>query len=189
MIEEPVSRMKPKINRKGSTEEVFDYDCCETPGYALDPLLRYIPKDWLIWECAAGTGRMVRNLEQRGYTVLGSSIETGHNFFTTECDGANMILTNPPFSCKPQFVARCYELGLPFALILPVESIGTQKIQRMMREFGAEILLLDKRINFFMPRLGWGGSGAQFPVLWFCHRILPAPICYGEIVRYDDQED
>jgi hypothetical protein len=60
--------------------------------------------------------------------------------------------------------------------------IGAQSAQKFMKKYGAEILLLDKRVNFKMPNKGWGGT-AQFPVLWLCHKLLPEPIMYGHIER------
>lgn len=188
MNEAPAKRMKPKENYKGDINKASPIDLCESPSYALDPLLPYLPKDWSLWEPAAASGRMVRALERQGFEVTGSDIITGHNFFDTVCDGADAIVTNPPFSVKAQFVRRCYDIGLPFALILPVESIGSQKIQAMMEQYGAELLLLDKRINFHMPNKGWDSS-AQFPTLWYCWKILPAPICYGKIIRYAEPEE
>ena len=32
------------------------------------------------------------------------------------------IITNPPFSLKQEFLQRCYELGKPFALLLPLTT-------------------------------------------------------------------
>lgn len=193
MNEVPARGMKPKVNRKGDPNKVMGYDCAETPSYALDPLLRYISKDLCIWEPACGTGRLVRAFERAGYDVIGSDLSTGHNFFSTECDGAQVICSNPPYSLKPEFIYRCYEIGLPFALLLPVEVIGSQKVQMMMRSYGAELLLLDKRVNFYMPNKGIEGadgwkSSAQFPTMWYCWHLLPSLICYGEIVRYPEPE-
>jgi hypothetical protein len=97
-------------------------------------------------------------------------------------------MTNPPYSFKFDWLARCYELGKPFALLVPVETIGAKAAQRLMERYGAEQLLLDKRINFEMPNKGWAGSSAQFPVLWLCWRMLPQPIVYGRITRRHDQQ-
>lgn len=95
----------------------------------------------------------------------------------------NAIITNPPYSVKFPWIERCYALGKPFALLVPVETIGARAGQRLMERFGAELLLLDKRVNFEMPLKGWNGSSAQFPVLWLCWQLLPAPLVYGRITR------
>lgn len=181
-VGEPI--VKPKTNYKPGPQ-----DNCGTPMYALDPLLPYLKKDWAIWEPAAGDGMMVRGLEYHGYTVIGSDISSDNDFLLTECEGADAIVTNPPYSQKPQFIRRCYSLGLPFALLLPVETIGSGRVQKMMKSYGVELLLLDKRVNFFMPNKGFDGAGAQFPVLWYCWKLLPQQICYGEINRTGDAVD
>jgi hypothetical protein len=48
-------------------------------------------------------------------------------------------------------------------LLVPVETIGTKGAQRLMERYGAEILLLDKRVNFRMPQKGWGWLGCAVP--------------------------
>lgn len=193
--------MKPKVNCKGDASQSLPIDRCYTPAYALDPLIRFLPRSWKIWEPAAGQGHIVRELRRTGYTVVatelalmdptervcGQEIGYGLDFFTSVAQSFSAIVTNPPYSIKPQWIRRCYELGAPFALLVPVETIGTGEVQRMMAEYGAELLLLDKRVNFYMPNKGDAGS-AQFPVLWFCWRILPAPIVYGRISRRKDEQ-
>ena len=50
--------MKPKTNRKGDKNTSHTMDQCQTPTYAVEPLLPYIPKEWLVWESAAGEGNI-----------------------------------------------------------------------------------------------------------------------------------
>lgn len=173
--------MKPKVNRAGSVEAGKGYDRCNTPAYALDPLLPYIRRGWAIWEPAAGTGNLVGALGSRGYAVTGSDILDGRNFFDYQPPTFDAIVTNPPYSIKFDWLARCYALGKPFALLVPVETIGAQAAQRLMERHGAELLLLNRRVNFEMPNKGWEGSSAQFPTCWLCWRMLPAPIIYGKL--------
>jgi hypothetical protein len=33
------------------------------------------------------------------------------------------------------------------------------------------MIVMDRRINFKMPQLGWEGSGSQFPVAWFTNGL------------------
>ena len=58
----------------------------------------------------------------------------------------DVIVTNPAFSLKDEFLARCYELKKPFALLLPLTVFNSVKRQRLFHENGVEIL--------FMPRRG-----------------------------------
>jgi hypothetical protein len=183
--------MKPKTNRKTDQNESQGYDRCQTPAYALDPLVPFLRKDWLIWEPAAGEERMISNtLLAHGFDVLSTDIidVLPCNFFNCDLPRFDIIVTNPPYSIKPEWIERCYRLGWPFALLVPVETIGSGRVQAMMDHYGVELLLLNKRVNFKMPNLGWGGNGAQFPVLWYCWRLLPRPIVYGKITRRSNEQ-
>jgi hypothetical protein len=173
---------KPKRNQKQDTNTSDTRDRCETPGYALDPIVPFLNPNWRIWEPACGTGRIMRRLSELRFKVTGSDLME-----EWQPDQFDAILTNPPYSIKPQWIRRCYQLGKPFALLVPVETIGSGEVQRMMEEQGAEILLLNKRVNYYMPIQGMKkGTGAQFPSLWLCWKILPAPIVYGRITRWVD---
>lgn len=181
--------MKPKRNQKADVQASDPRDRCETPAYALDPLLPFIPPSARVWESACGTGRIVRVLERHGCSVIGTDLLDGVSFFSYAPPTWDILITNPPYSIKPQWIQRCYDLGKPFALLVPVETIGTGTVQRMMERHGCELLLLDKRVNFHMPNDPQGlQSSAQFPVLWFCWQMLPAPIVYGRITRRKDEQ-
>jgi hypothetical protein len=141
------------------------YDGCQTPYDALDPLIPYLP-DGLIWEPAAGEGNIVAKLRLEGFMVVDSDILTGHNFFEFEPQSWDCLVTNPPYSIKYQWLRRCYALRKPFALLLPVEVIGTKTGQMLFEDHGIEIVFPHGRVNFKMPNKGWDSS-AQFPTAWF----------------------
>lgn len=162
------SRMKNKTNRAGDEYVPQGYDSCQTPPEALDPLLPYVPREWAIWEPAAGEGLLVDGLYDAGFAhVRASDILTGHNFFQFIPATWDCLITNPPYSIKYKWLERCYALRKPFALLLPVETLGAKTAQALFREHGVEIIFMDQRINFKMPYAGWQGGGAQFPTAWF----------------------
>lgn len=180
--------MKPKINRAGDPAESKGFDRCNTPPYALDPLLPYLVQFRVVWEPAAGTGNIMHTIAPPIECVIATDIHGDYarpprNFFAWCPDRFDAIVTNPPYSIKFDWLARCYDLGKPFALLVPVETIGAQSAQRLMERHGAELLLLNRRVNFEMPNKGWDGSAAQFPVLWLCWKMLPAPIVYGKLTQ------
>jgi hypothetical protein len=172
--------MKPKQNYKPGTA-----DKCMTPNYALDPLLPYLRRfqGATVWEPAVGSGNIDGVLRRQGFGVVSSDISTGVDFLTVEPPAHDLHVTNPPYSLKFAWLRRCYDLGRPFALLLPVEAIGAKSAQILFKRHGMEILLLDQRVNFIMPRAGLSGGGAQFPVLWLCWQVLPRPVCYGSFSR------
>jgi len=179
--------MKPKTNRSGKTSKSATYDRCQTPFYAVDPILPYLKPEWVVWESAAGEGQIVAKLRVEGFTVLASDILTGTDFFDCSQVRWDVQITNPPYSTKYRWLERSYQLGKPFALLLPLETLGAAKGQRLFKEYGIEIILLDKRINFKMPNRGYSGSGAQFPTAWFTWGLgIGRDLTYATIQRYED---
>jgi len=77
----------------------------------------------------------------------------------------DVIITNPPYSIKQQFLARCYELDKPFALLLPLTTFETGKRQALFKEYGVEVIFMDKRVNFQTPTKA--KSSAWFATAWF----------------------
>jgi hypothetical protein len=71
-------------------------------------------------------------------------------------------------------------LGRPWAMLMPLTTLEGRR-QELFRRHGVELLLLDRRVNFETP--SGGGSGAWFPVAWFCWRLLPDRICYGRLEK------
>ena len=159
---------KPKVNRAGNEYVPQGFDACQTPPEALDPLLPYLSPTWRIWEPAAGEGLLVEGLYDSGFeTVIAGDLLTGQNFFEYTPEAWDCLITNPPYSLKYKWLARCYDLGKPFALLLPVETLGAKTAQELFRVHGLEVVFMDRRVNFKMPFIGFEGSAAQFPVAWF----------------------
>jgi len=159
--------MKPKTMIVGDVNESHTRDQCQTPWYALKPLLPYLPKDRIIWEPAAGEGYLQKELAKAGYTVVSGDILTGQNFFDINFDSLNPIqVTNPPYSIAEEWTTRSYELGHPFALLMAVDVLGNKWAQSLFDQYGVEILCLNRRIDFKMPEKGWKGS-AQFTTFWY----------------------
>lgn len=155
--------MKPPL-KNGSPNDF------QTPPYALEPLLPYLKKDWLIWESAAGTGNLVNALREKGFKVIGTDILTGQNFLTWTPENYDCIITNPPYSLKQEFLERCYQLNKPFALLLPLTTLETGKRQDLLKKYGIEIILFDKRINFETPE-PTEKSSSWFATAWFCYKL------------------
>ncbi len=179
--------MKPKMNRATDAHVSQPMDRCYTPAYAVEPLLPYLRREWTIWEPAAGEGHMVRALEAAGLRVIASEIQQGQDFFRYQPAHFDCIVTNPPYSIKDAWLERCYQLGKPFALLIPVETVGTQAAQRHMERYGAEFNWLNKRVNFIMQNKGDKGS-AQFPVYWHSWKLTGQPVSYWKITRRPDAQ-
>ena len=78
-----------------------------------------------------------------------------------------MIATNPPYSEKDAFIRRCYELGKPWAMLMPLTALEGIARRGMFRNNGVGLLVLDRRVQFQAGR-----KGAWFNTSWFCHGLL-----------------
>lgn len=176
--------MKPKVTRPGNNRQGGTYDRCQTPPYAIAPLLPYLKQFKLIWEPASGDGILADEMLHAGLSVIASDLTYGpaYNFFDFEPRPTvafsdwevvyyDCIVTNPPYSIKPEWLARCRDLGKPYALLMPVEAHGAAGCQEILRGAYHEIIYLNHRANFKMPNAGWLGSSAQFPVCWFTYGL------------------
>ena len=77
-----------------------------TPKEAIDILLPYLKKNWVIWECAWGKGSLAKHLEKEGFEVIGEPFK---DFLNKDLglnkEGFNCIVTNPPYSKKEEFLS------------------------------------------------------------------------------------
>lgn len=169
---EKAGRKKPKTNRKGDKDKSMPMDRCQTQPTAVEPLHYLLDSNKpIIWESAEGEGNIVKFFRTNGYEVFGSDILDGTNFFT-EVPNRNYdcIITNPPYSIKYDWIKRCYELGKPFALLVPVDTLAAGKAQIHWEKYGIpQIIFFRGRNNFSMPNKGLEGKGAQFSTIWYTH--------------------
>ena len=155
-------------------DEVQDRDQFQTPAYAVELLLPYIPVGvQRIWEPAAGSGNIVRALNAAGYGASGTDLSFGAamNFLTYDRDiSFDAIVTNPPFSLKREFCERCLYFGKPFALLIPYDM--NVWLFRAMRDYGCRWVVPERRIDFITPTGKSGAdSHAQFHSAWLCWRF------------------
>src|SRR3990167_2090662 len=145
------------------------YDRFQTPAYAILPLLPYIGSNQSVWEPACGVGNLVNSFISHGFLrVIGTDILTGDDFFGCVPKDEEIIVTNPPYSLKIEWIRRCYELGKPFALLLPM-TVMEQAVCKMFDAHGIELIIPYQRINFETP--SGEGSGAWFKTAWFTWRL------------------
>lgn len=163
-------------------------DLCQTPTYALEPLLPYLPVKSVIWESARGSGTLAIALKELGYIVVATDIVSGQDFFKF-CPDFDIQLTNPPFSLKIPWLERSYHLGKPFALLLPVEILGVGAAQRLFKRYGIEILLLNRRVDFATINTPFAKSSSWFPTAWFTWRLgVGQQITYANIIKRPDSQ-
>jgi hypothetical protein len=167
--------------QKSNLKNIPARDQCATPWYAVDPIIRVLKNYGInpmkekikISEPFAGEGLLSNKLKMEGFKVFPSDIINGVDFFDIVKNpkfknAADLVLSNPPFSKKYEIIKELYSAGISWALIVPLETLGAGKAQKMFKENGIIQIFLDKRVNYKMPQMGWE-STSDFPSLWLLH--------------------
>lgn len=167
-----------------TSDKSLKNDYYETPCYAVEPLLRYIPNSWKIWECACGEGRGIQTyFIEHGYDVYGSDILLygSHDFITYYPEFPfDCIVTNPPFSLKTQFLERAKQFRKPFAFLMNITALETERRHKVFSDCGLQLLLPNKRISYIVD--GQQTKSAWFYSAWFMFGFnLEHDINYVEI--------
>lgn len=153
-------------------------DLYYTPPESLQPLLPYLKAYQHVWECAAGQGHMAMCFEKHGFKVTQTDIATDPCFDFLTCavpDEIDLICTNPPFSKKREFLARCYELGKPFVLLLPLNCLETKGIRAILSKQKFSLLLPAGTIDYIVPDLAPGKKSKAFFYSCFVTNIPDLP--------------
>jgi hypothetical protein len=158
--------------KTGSFNEKDEY---YTPKILVEPILKYLPKNKIIW-CPFDTenSEFVIALKENGYEVVFSHIWLGQDFFLYEPVKYDIIISNPPFTRKLEVLKRLYELNKPFAVILGLPILNYQEVGNFFLEKDLQLLIVDKKVSF-------DGNTASFNNSYFCRKLLPQDIVFTHI--------
>jgi len=158
-----------------------------TPAYAVKPLIKYIKNfnpNATIW-CPFDLkfSNYVKIFEEEGFKVIRSHIDEGQNFFYYEPEEHyDVIISNPPFSCKDAVLKRLSELGKPYAMLLPVPTLQGQSRFPYMKNI--QYLGFDKRINYYKDiSMTKTQDGVSFGSCYLCYNFLPKDLIIEELAR------
>ena len=163
-----------------------------TPAYAVQPLIKYIKqymkrnqKDSLIIWCPFDMqfSKYVEILSEiDNVTVIATHIDNGENFFYYEPDNYDVIISNPPFSCKDDVLKRLYELDKPYAMLLPIPTLQGQARFPYMKNI--QYLGFDARINYYKDiSMTKTQDGVSFGSCYICRDFLPKDLIIEELKR------
>ncbi len=150
-----------------------------TPPEAIYPLIKYLPpKPYTVWECTDyGDSNISKILTDYGYRVISTHKNKGFDFLTDKPQfDFDIIITNPPYSLKNQFLKRAYQIGKPFCFLLPITTLEGKFRGNLFRQYGVEVLVLDKRINFMQNK-----KNVWFNTSWFCWKVLPEKLIFEKV--------
>jgi hypothetical protein len=155
-----------------------------TPMYAIEPILKYIKSNSIIW-CPFDKKEslFVKRFAREGHTVIATHINNGEDFFNYPPPKCDYIISNPPYSLKGEVFYRLFEIKKPFAMLVGVVGLfESQKRFKMFKDNDFEILYMNKRIAYFkdyseqIPSLN-----PPFSSVYLCSGMLPKQIVFEEI--------
>ena len=140
----------------GSRDDDF-----ETPYEAWKLIFSKIGTNRKVWCPFFCEGALTKHLNKLNV----SFIHQDEDFFayTPEYD---IIVDNPPYSIKQKVFKRCIELGKPFALLVPFDTLE--------RKYTRELFDTDK-IEVIIPKVRYNYSGGEnkkncpFKSIWLCY--------------------
>ena len=158
-----------------------------TPAYAVKPILKYVEMlacPATVW-CPFDTeeSEYVKLLRAAGHTVIASHIDDDKNFFYYEPEEHyDVIISNPPFSCKDDVLKRLSELDKPYAMLLPIPTLQGQSRFPYMKDI--QYLGFDKRINYYKDKdMTKTQDGVSFGSCYLCKKFLPRDLIIEELKR------
>lgn len=147
-------------------------DECYTPAYGVRPILKYIPKDWVVW-CPFDTkeSEYVKLIRANGNKVIASHIANGQDFMVYEPEEHwDCIISNPPFGKKRQ----TFERALSFGLLMALTWLNDSAPKQLFMEKDLQLLMFDKRIKFLNN--GVVQNKITFSSAYYCWNFLPKQI-------------
>lgn len=164
-----------------------------TPAWVVKLIAPYVPQTSIVWDPACGEGDILNALKEfRNFDIIGSDIEDGAHFDFLKSGServlgaafskrqttffeisslvaearlrSTVIITNPPYSKKDEFIQRALDLDVPFAMLLPISSLeGKTRSELWRAAENLSLLIPNKRVEFT------GGAGrVNFASAWFC---------------------
>ena len=143
-------------------------DECYTPRYGVEPLLKYIPKDKIIW-CPFDTeeSEFVKLFKENGFNVVYSHISTGQDFYTYEPEKWDILISNPPFTNKRKIFERALSFNKPFALLMTNTWLNDSAPKQLFREKELQLLMFEQRIEYNKNKK------ITFSSSYYCYNFLP----------------
>ena len=127
------------------------------------------------------TKTVLSMLKENGFKVIHTS-KSEIDFLKDKANFEfDVIITNPPYSLKNEFLKKCYEYNKPFALLLPLTALEGKERGKLYKKYGIEVIVLDKRINFMKEK-----KNVWFNTSWFCHKICDKLLNFEKVGGEDE---
>lgn len=182
-----------------------------TLKYAVEPIVKYLKEkgyERIICPFSLYHSKYVEVLQENGFVVLYN--DGTLDFFDLTKEQLeewkiDCIVDNPPYSIKDKVINKLYDLEIPFAILLPQNSLQGKGRTSLYIKHGLEYLGFDSRICFytkskniyytpqtkeFQPEYLWEprdfeivGESVSFATAYFCHNVLPEKLIFEKLER------
>lgn len=128
----------------------------------------FIPKDKIIFEAFLlnnTSSKSVQILRDLGCNVVGDSTI---DFFNSSHINYDVIVSNPPYSCKKKIFTELARIDKPFILILPVSTVTKQFVKVLKRE-KIQLIIPSKRLQFCKGTDQL--NRCWFDCVYFCYKM------------------
>ena len=150
-------------------------DECITPSYAVRPILKYIPKNLVVWCPFDKKDSEFVNIISESNKVIYSHIENGEDFYNYEPEKSwDIIISNPPFTNKRKIFERCLSFNKPFALLMSNTWLNDSAPKQLFKDKDLQLLMFDKRIKY--ENNGIVQDKITFSSSYYCYNFLPKQI-------------
>ena len=126
------------------------------------------------------------SFKDAGFNVIRSSLQDGQDFFEYEPEQWDIVVSNPPFNIKDKVLKRLNDLGKPFAILLPLNSLqGVDRYEWCFKN-GIQILSFDNRVWFHNANnMDKYIKGTPFASAYFCRDVLPKDLIIEKLNPYE----
>lgn len=151
------------LRGKSNTDFKKD-DSYMTPKEVFESIAHLLPKDKVIWESFYGDGKSGEYLTDLGFQVEHHDID----FFEDPPFEYDLLVSNPPYSCKPKVFKRLAEIDKPFMMLVPVSTM-TKKFLKLYFQDKIQIIIPKSRIHFV--KNGEQTKSSWFDTIWVCYNM------------------
>jgi|SRR5580658_607952 hypothetical protein len=177
------------MSQRESGYERKERDLYETPAWVTEALLPHLRRPLgCVWECASGSGKMVRPLQAAGLHVTYSDISEGEDFLRIPRPqgGADAIVTNPPYELATEFIKHALFL-MQISSGVTAMLLRTDFDHAKTRSFlfagcpaFAKKVVLTKRIKWFEDSKGQPSFNHAW-FIWDWKHDGPPTLAYGPV--------
>ena len=159
-----IDSKKVLYNKTGNDENY-------TPIYGVEPILKYIPENWVVWCPFDKEESWFVKLISEKNKVIYSHIDNGQNFYEYEPEEQwDCIISNPPFSGKREIFKRALSFNKPFALLMTNTWLNDSAPKQLFKDKDLQLLMFEQRINFSDEKK------ITFSSSYYCWNFLPKQI-------------